>query len=382
MAPLAASRLGREMVTGVAAAEGAATAESSRRPYTPSWLDALVGQIERLPGPTWLAYLLLAGAALSFVTLEAALSSRGLFGQDPIYFGYAFFHWYPLAVYHYLSRGAMASWDAFRPATDCTAAEAARWRLELSTTPARPVALLYVVGAAGYLAVMVAATAGFDLIGHQPVFVLLRVLSEAFWVAPLSWTLTYLLFRQLRLVSELHRSVVRVDLLQPAPLQAMAKLTARSALVALALQVLIVVAPLPNLSDSVRLTMSLMVLPFMLMSIAVFVLPLRGMQALLVAEKVRREAAVNARLEAALATLHHVVDEEAVPSRDAEAARLSQTRIDALNKAVATLLQERDFVHRLSTWPWDTSTLRAVLSAVALPIVLFLLTRVAERFLL
>ena len=77
-----------------------------------------------------------------------------------------------------------------------------------------------------------------------------------------------------------------------------------------------------------------------------------------------------------------MVDGEAVAIRDAELSRLAQLRIDALNKALASLLQERDFVGRLSTWPWDSSTLRAVLSAVALPIVLFLLTRALERFVL
>jgi len=191
----------------------------------------------------------------------------------------------------------------------------------------------------------------------------------------------YLLFRQLRIVSRLHRSVVTVDLLEPGPLQAMAKLTARSAFVLLAFQ-LIAVLPLPNLSDSVRLTMFLIVLPFLALTAAAFFVPLRGMHGRLETEKERLQSEVSSRIKAAMTTLHGLVDDEAVATRDADSSRLAQVRIDALNKALTTLFQERDFVRRLSTWPWDPSTLRTVLSAVALPIVLFLMTRALERFVL
>jgi two-component sensor histidine kinase len=254
-------------------------------------------------------------------------------------------------------------------------------RLELSTTPARPAAVLYVVGVAGFLAMMAMAPEGFDLLGHQPAFVALRVLSESFWLAPVAWLLGYLLFRQLRIVSQLHRSIVAVDLLKPGPLHAMSTLTARSAIVLLVPQLLIVLAPLPNLSESVRLMFTVVLLPFIGLSAVAFFLPLRGMHAVLEREKYRLQSEVSSRIKPTVATLHGVVDQEAVPTRDAESSRLSQVRIDALNKALASLLQEREFNARLSTWPWDTTTLRAVVSAVLLPIGLFILTRLLDQFL-
>jgi hypothetical protein len=369
------------MATRAAAVEGAdGRATSFARPYPQSWLDTLVGWIDRLPGPTWVWYVPISVAAVAFVALEAALSSRGLFGQVPAYFGYAFFHVYALAAYHFLARGADSAVAAFRPATDADDATAERWQLELSTTPARPAAALWVLSGAGYIALLAAAPQGWDLAGHSAVFVALRVLSEGFWIVPIAWLATYLLFRQMRLVAELHRYVVRVDLLQPGPLHAMATLTARGALVVVVFQLAFVVAPLPNLSEGVRLAQAAFMVPFVGLSVAAFIVPLRGMQALLAAEKRRRLAVVNTRLDAALATLHGVVDEEAVPMREESAARLAQTRVDALNKAISSLLQEREFVMRQSTWPWDTGTFRAVASAVLLPVVLFLVTRALERF--
>ena len=369
------------MATRAATVEGADDrATSVSRPYPQSWLDTLVGWIERVPGPIWVVYVVISGLAVAFVALEAALSSRGLFGQVPAYFGYAFFHVYSLASYHFLARGARGAVAAFRPATDADDATAERWRLELSTTPARRAAVIWVLGAATYVALLAAAPQGWDLAGHSVTFVVLRVLSEGFWIAPVALMIAYLLFRQMRLVGELHRYVVRVDLLQPGPLHAMSTLTARSALVAVVFQLAFVLAPLPNLSEGVRFAQAAIMLPYVALSVAAFIVPLRGMQALLAAEKNRRLSEVNARLDTLLATLHGVVDEEAVPARDADAARHSQTRIDALNKALSSLLQEREFISKRSTLPWDTGTFRAVASAVILPIVLFLVTRALERF--
>jgi hypothetical protein len=106
------------------------------------------------------------------------------------------------------------------------------------------------------------------------------------------------------------------------------------------------------------------------------------MHARLEDEKSRLTSAVDVRIRATVASLHSVIDNETDGSPDAESSRLAQVRIDALNKAFASLLAEREFVGKLSTWPWDTSTFRAVVTAVALPIVLFVLTRALERFVL
>lgn len=340
-----------------------------------------MGWIERLPGPIWAAYIALTGVSFSVVALEATLSSRGLFGQDPAYFAYAVFHVLTLAGYHVLSLGGRSAWDAFRPAVELDDATSARRRAELSTTPAVPGAVLYVVGVAAYLLLLASSPEGFDLVGHQPAFVAVRVAAEAFWLAPVSLMVGFLLIRQVRIVSRLHRSVVSVDLLEPGPLHAMAKLTARSAIVLLLVQLLVFV-PLPNMSESARLTLILVFGPFILVSAAAFFLPLRGMHGVLEKEQLRRLSEVNARIDAAITALHGVVDEEAGAPRDADSHRLAQVRIDGLNKALSSLLQEREFIGKLSTWPWDPGTLRAVASAVALPVILFLLTRALERFVL
>ena len=126
------------MTTQAVTAEGSVgQVKSGDSPYSPSWLDTIVRAIDRLPGPSWAAYIPLTGLAFAFVALEAALSSRGLFGQDPAYFAYAIFQVLPLAVYHFLSRGSVTAWESFRPATDLDDATAARRQKELSTSPGK-----------------------------------------------------------------------------------------------------------------------------------------------------------------------------------------------------------------------------------------------------
>ena len=48
-------------------------------------------------------------------------------------------------------------------------------------------------------------------------------------------------------------------------------------------------------------------------------------------------------------------------------------------KSLASLLAERDLFNKLPTWPWSVATLRGVASAILLPVLIFVLTRVIDR---
>jgi hypothetical protein len=96
---------------------------------------------------------------------------------------------------------------------------------------------------------------------------------------------------------------------------------------------------------------------------SLFLAPLRGMHARLVRMKVDLQEASEDRIKALLATLHADID------------AMNLARADGLQKSLTSLLQERDILARLPTWPWSTGTLRGFLSALLLPIVLFLIQR-------
>ena len=83
----------------------------------------------------------------------------------------------------------------------------------------------------------------------------------------------------------------------------------------------------------------------------------------------RLTAEADRRFEATLKRLHQRLDTD------------SFERMDELNKALASLVIERDTLARLSTWPWRPETLRGFLTSVALPVVVWYVTSVLGRLL-
>ena len=52
-----------------------------------------------------------------------------------------------------------------------------------------------------------------------------------------------------------------------------------------------------------------------------------------------------------------------------------------MSKAVAGIKDELALLERIPTWPWKPDTLRLLTTAIVLPIVLWLATRLLERLL-
>jgi hypothetical protein len=68
--------------------------------------------------------------------------------------------------------------------------------------------------------------------------------------------------------------------------------------------------------------------------------------------------------------LHHLVD------------RVDLQNVDALEKTISGLATEREVIRRTPTWPWSPGALGVLVSAVLLPIAVWLLQRLLERILL
>ena len=123
-----------------------------------------------------------------------------------------------------------------------------------------------------------------------------------------------------------------------------------------------VLAPSPT--QATNLYYALWYVGFVGFGVIVFVVPLLGLHGRLVDEKERLQGEADDRLKGILAELN----------RDAGALELG--RADALNKTLASLVQQRELLARLPTWPWSTTTLRAFVSAILLPLALFVVQRV------
>jgi hypothetical protein len=87
------------------------------------------------------------------------------------------------------------------------------------------------------------------------------------------------------------------------------------------------------------------------------------------AEKDRLLAASTGRLKGVLSEL------------DAATREADLSRADQLDKMLHAVMSERDLLTRLHTWPWSSTTFRGFASALLLPVVIFIITRVIERLL-
>lgn len=342
-----------------------APAGISDRPYAPSWFDWILDWMVARPGPTLLAYAAFGLVALAWTTSVGWLGGVIPIGTiDPTQTSYAFFLVAPFALVHVLDGAASRALRGFVPALDASPAELERHDYELTTIPPRPAVALLAAGAGMDLLSWVADPVGSGVEGWAPAGLVLRAAGE--YLLTGAWLVViYHVIRQLRLVARLHGRAVHIDLFRPGPVHAFSQLTVRTGIS------LVVVAAFVVLTTPPELLLTPVTVVFEVVIVmtgaAAFVLPLRGMQRQLAAQKDRLLDGVNGRLEKTMSRLHAAVDaDDLAPA-------------DGLQKTLTALVQEREIVGRLRTWPWDPGTLRAFASAILLPIGLWFATRLLER---
>jgi hypothetical protein len=264
-----------------------------------------------------------------------------------------------LALGAFMTRTAAAAFDDFKPALASPADEEAE-RRRLLTTPDRAflaAGLAIVVLTTTLYAVLLKPT-----IGPRPPSVEIAVavgwLIFSFVVGMvIAQTVT-----QLRSVRHLSAIARNIDVLDTGPVDALSRVTAVGA-VGLLTFITITNLVLPSSAPGF---VALDVLLIVFAALA-FLLPLQVMHRRLGRQKSELLGASAARMRSVLDALHRAVD-----SGD-------YTSADALNKMVATALAERDLLTRLPTWPWTTTTIRGVGSALLLPVAIFVITRGIDR---
>lgn len=335
-------------------------------PYSPSWLNRLIAWIERQPGPAWIYYaagVLVMAFVLALGELITGETPRTTSGTGALV--YALYPVYFVALVHYLDGQASLALQRFRPALSVSDGEYAALKYRMTTVPA-PGAWLATILA---IPLGLVFALGTETEPFSPARLPLLALAVAFTIFTVACFLIlgFHTVRQLRQVSELHRAATMINMLQPRPTYAFSRLTSRTAIGVLAFLYLdfLVNRPSPGIAlPYFTFTGAALVL----MAVA-FVLPLLGMHQRLAAEKARLAEAVNQEMEIVYRQLQEQVRSNAYG------------RADQLEKALSGVLRMRDVIARLSTWPWQPETLRGLLAAVGLPIVIWLIQFVLQRML-
>jgi hypothetical protein len=170
--------------------------------------------------------------------------------------------------------------------------------------------------------------------------------------------------RQLRLVARIHREATRIDPFDRGPVYAFSRLTVLTGLA------YVLVGYYTLTVNGAFAAGNLVVLGALVFSvvvgIATFVVPLWGIHDRLVDEKAILVREVEDRVGRVAAEMYRRID-----AGDFDG---SKTTSDALGGM--TMLRER--IERLPTWPWPPQLLRGFISALVLPLVIYVLTRLVS----
>jgi hypothetical protein len=332
-------------------------------PFRPGPLSLILARVGRLPGGGWWV----------FVPFGAALFAWGQFiewavGRMPV----GTFDPNLLAVVPYgpwvlLGLGiglriARRALESFWPATGWPDADRAGWAQRFAGAPFWPeVAALLVGSIAGVVSLVVAIdtlvgpgphrTAVF--VAYLPSFLAGYAMSAAGGLITVRWLL---------LVSRIHREATAVDIFDRVPIYAFSRLT-------VVVGISYVFAGYYSLtvnaaSQAGNLASIGSIGATFVVASASFVVPLWGIHGRLAREKEALLRDAERRANALAAELYARID----------AGKYDETAVINSSLTGVTALRER--YERLPTWPWPPQVLRGFVSALLLPLVIFILTRV------
>jgi hypothetical protein len=242
--------------------------------------------------------------------------------------------------------------------------------LELARTPAGWALAAIPIGLIGGAGSVLGAPSGWELEPGDPAAAWILTLAIACAGFIVAFGFVVHVLHQLRLVDDINRRSVTIDLFHLEPLYAFARLTSLTGIVLIGIAVVGVgvvsfIIPGFELATTDFVTFAFL----FLLAVACFIVPLLGLHGRIEDEKARRLVEAHGSLGAALAEVRR-----RVAGGDFEGAARLNDAVAATNAGVLA-------VSRVSTWPWRPDTLRGFVSAVFLPILLWLVITILGRLL-
>lgn len=340
------------------------------RAYSPSWLDRLTDAIARLPGPYWLWYLAL-GVVLALVRtvigwIDGSYPVGTLFrvhvldGLIPVYF---------LFVIHVLDEMARRAMNDYRSKLRGGGEVVTRLTYELTTLPWRSSLVLGILGlVAGALYIPILLSPDDVEASHYLTAASVGVDTALSALSGLMMVMFgFHSIHQLRTISRIYTRHTEVSIFDIGPLYALSRVTALTSISLLFFTYVYLAFyggwQINSPSNAVLLG------AILLTAVLTFVVPLSGAHRLLRTAKRERLSAVARRIEIATDALHSRTDDGQYTDE-----------ADRIGGVIDTLLKEREVVSKAKTWPWEPGALRAVATAVVLPILIWVVTRILERW--
>jgi hypothetical protein len=343
----------------VVAAEAAL--EPTAAPYRPGVVSRFLAWADARPWHG--AWLYPALAVLLFLFSQSIMWATGRlpFGAiHPLIATGVVYAPYFLAALGYLNRTAEHALERFWPATGWPDEQRAAWRYAFVTTPRGYGLIAIVLGALAAIGTFSAAPDTAVGVGTDRLLFLVAYLPSATVGYSLLLIAIVHTGRQLRLVARIHREATAIDPFDRVPVYAFSGLTVRTALT----YVLIGYYALTvNGAFQTGLAGIVVLAVTFGFGLACFVLPLWGIHDRLGREKAQLLLEVERRLGRIGDEMYRRID----------AGQFDGTKI--VGDALSGVLALRERIARLPTWPWPPNLFRGLISALLLPVIVYIVSR-------
>lgn len=333
--------------------------QDRHKSYQGSFINRLMDFFKRLPLPYWVTYLALFILHIVFSHIVSWVDGwLPLYKFEPLNILFPLWLWGPLTIMTYLDSISVAALISFKPLLDISDEEQQQLRDDFSTMPNRNVIISSIIWLMIYAALnYVTRQTFFADYGLSTLGIVFTVILglPTFLIGSVIY---YHSIRQLLLIHKTVGKVRQYNLFNLEPVYAFSQVTAKTGIA------WIILLSLTLLSFPIQLatllTLSMYAIQ-VLLAIAAFVLPVWAVHLRLEQEKRRLVGELNQRFDRTLLKLRRSIDQD-------ELGQVSQ-----LNDAISGLGMEREILSKIPTWPWRSGVFNGFLSAIVLPIVLWLL---------
>lgn len=341
---------------------------SEKRPYTANWVNKLTAWIRRLPMPSWVSYLIF------FVVYAAIFGyfSRRLAGVLPES-GLSAFDIYDilsgpimvtaiLALYQHFEGEVGLAIEESKSLLGLLKEKMEKLSYEFAVFPAIPFLVFsivfFLVGTAAALDEYRFTEVGFR---HIP------LLMDFGMGSVFLFTFALLLGRFILKIRNLFSELVNLDLYDLSSIYELPSVAAKAGLFYLPIWYVNLAF---NLETAISAPIFLAVTSFAsLIPMAAFLYPFGALSRRLAVQKKEEIAKVSLQLKQAYGQV----------SKDIDKGRLA--KMADMQAAISNLNSHKDFLDSISAWPWKQGTFRLTLTAVFLPIVVWLMQQILDRVL-
>ena len=338
-----------------------ATKKLSVNLYKLSWIDRFFNAVERLPLPPTVVYIV--SYLVLVTTHHIILWTGGALPMGELSQGILFtiYLWIflQMAAFHYFQNQAETALMLFRPALDMNEKEFEKLRFSFVDFSAGPA----LIGALLSIAISLAMFFGpYEIVSSMfratPLTSALTILL--FLGSPFAFGFFYFVFRSLVGINRLYRKVKHINLFNLGPLYVLSRFTSRvGMLFILYLVVNSLTTGAWGSQESGEAIAGFYLVFNGLIAILVFVLPLWGIHIRLAMAKEVASTENNQMIQEHFSAIQKNVKQGKID------------KVTSLRAGNAALLEYRAELSKISTWPWDTATLRTFITALAVPMIVW-----------